>query len=208
MWWCISFLLAGREIGSFFSCGGKVLLRPEKKDTVVCLAGARSLLRPEKKRYSLLSVGCAILAITTGKKDTVVCLAGCAVVLCQFLVLAGNWQFFCCGGKFSIRPEKKGYSRLSGGCAIIIMIGKKKDIVVCLLGARFWRLRPEKKDTVVCLTGCAVVLFFVVAGNFDYDRKKNRYSCLSSLANVCIFVQPNTLLLCIFNLFFSGCNSF
>ena len=30
----------------------------------------------------------------------------------------------------------------------------------------------KKKDTVVCLTGCAVVLFFVVAGNFDYDRKK------------------------------------
>jgi hypothetical protein len=28
------------------------------------------------------------------KKDTVVCLAGCAVVLCQFLVLVGNWQFF------------------------------------------------------------------------------------------------------------------
>ena len=53
-----------------------------------------------KKRYSRLSVGCAVLAITTGKiKDTVVCLAGCTVVLCQFLVLAGNWQFFCCGGK-------------------------------------------------------------------------------------------------------------
>ena len=30
----------------------------------------------------------------------------------------------------------------------------------------------KKKDTVVCLTSCAVVLFFVVAGNFDYDRKK------------------------------------
>ena len=41
------------------------------------------------------------------------------------------------------------------------------------MGARFWRLRPEtKKDTVVCLTGCAVVLFFVEAGNFDYDQKK------------------------------------
>ncbi len=60
------------------------------------------------------------------------------------------------------------------------------------MGARFWRLRPEKKkiqssicwvrgsgnydrkkkDTVICLAGCAVVLFFVLAGNFDYDRKK------------------------------------
>jgi hypothetical protein len=61
-----------------FCCGGKVLLRPEKKVLVVCLAGARSLLRPEKKsscdRYydrkkssSRLSGGCAIV-ITTGKK--------------------------------------------------------------------------------------------------------------------------------------------
>ncbi len=30
----------------------------------------------------------------------------------------------------------------------------------------------KKKDKVVCLAGCAVVLFFVVAGNFDYDQKK------------------------------------
>ena len=52
------------------------------------------------------------------KKDTVVCLAGCAVVLCQFLVLARNWQFFCCSGKFSLRPEKKSSSSLSGGYAI------------------------------------------------------------------------------------------
>ncbi len=56
----------------------------------------RDQLRPEK-RYSRLSVGCAVLAITTRKKkDTVICLAGCAVVFCQFLVLAGKWQFFCC----------------------------------------------------------------------------------------------------------------
>ena len=32
----------------------------------------------------------------------------------------------------------------------------------------------KKKDTVVCLTGCAAVLFFVVAGNFDYDWKKKK----------------------------------
>ncbi len=32
----------------------------------------------------------------------------------------------------------------------------------------------KKTDTVVCLGGCAVVLFFVVAGNFDYDRKKKK----------------------------------
>ena len=63
-----------------------------------------------------------------------------------------------------LRPEKKKFQSS--------VWRKKKDTVVCLLGARFWRLQPEKKDTVVCLAGCAVVLFFVVAGNFDYDRKK------------------------------------
>jgi hypothetical protein len=51
----------------------KIHYDQKKKDTVVCLMGAQFWqLRPEKK-------------------DTVVCLAGCAVVLCQFLVLAGNW---------------------------------------------------------------------------------------------------------------------
>ena len=77
--------------------------------------------------------------ITTGKKnDTVVCLASCAVVsekiqssvwqvvlLCQFLVLAGNWQFFVVAGNFY-------YDR------------KKNDTVVCLAGGRSL-LRPEKK---------------------------------------------------------------
>ena len=62
----------------------------KKKDTVVCLAGARSITTG-KKRYSRLSVGCAVLAITTRKKDTVVCLAGCAVVL--FFVVAGNFDY-------------------------------------------------------------------------------------------------------------------
>ncbi len=35
---CVSFWF-WQEIGSFFCCGGKVLLRLEKKVTVVCLAG-------------------------------------------------------------------------------------------------------------------------------------------------------------------------
>ena len=66
-----------------FCCGEKFSLRPEKKDT----------LRPEKKRYSRLSNGCAVLAITTGeKKDTVICLAGCAVV--SFFGSGGKLAFF------------------------------------------------------------------------------------------------------------------
>jgi hypothetical protein len=74
------------------------------------------------------------------------------VLLCQFLVLAGNrfwlyillctWstiQLWCCvsffgsGGKkflagvrLLLRPEKKSSSRLSGGCTIVITTGKKK----------------------------------------------------------------------------------
>ena len=84
------------------------------------------------------------------KKNTVVCWQEIG----SFFVVAGNFHYDR-EKKNTLRPEKK-------------------NTRVCLMGARFWRLRPEKKDTVVCLAGCAVVLFFVVAGNFDYDRKKKK----------------------------------
>ena len=110
-----------RYVVSVFGSGGKL---------AVFLLWREIFITTGKKRYSRLSVGCAVLAITTRKKkDTVVCLAGCAVVSCQFLVLVGNWQFFCCGGEFLLRPEKK-------------------DTVICLAGARSL-LQPEKKDTIV-----------------------------------------------------------
>ncbi len=73
------------------------------------------------------------------------------MLLCQFLVLAGNRQYLCGCGKVLLRPEKKvlviylagcavvsvfgsgdydrkkkSSSRLSGGCAIAIMTGRKK----------------------------------------------------------------------------------
>ncbi len=61
----------------FFFVTGNFDYDRKKKDTVICLAGARSITTGKKIRYSRLSVGCAVLAITTGKKkDTVVCLAG------------------------------------------------------------------------------------------------------------------------------------
>ena len=85
---------------------GNFYYNRKKINPVVCLAGARSLLRPEKKRYSRLSVGCPVLAITTEKKK-IQSSVWQVVLLCQFLVLVGNWQFFCCGGKFSLQPEKK-----------------------------------------------------------------------------------------------------
>ncbi len=88
--------------------------------------------RKNKKRYSRLSGGCAII-ITTEEKKKLQSSVWRVVLLCQFLVLSGNWHFFCCGGKVLLRPEKK-------------------DTVVCLEGARSL-LRPEKKDTVICLVG-------------------------------------------------------
>ena len=100
------------EIGSLFVVAGKFYYDRKKKDTAVCLAGARSLLRPEKKS-SIYFVVAGKFYYDRKKKDTVLCLAGARSLL---------------------RPEKK--SRLSGGCAIIITTGKQKDTVVCLVGAR------------------------------------------------------------------------
>ncbi len=163
-------------------------LRPEKKDTVVCWQEIGSFFVVQeifittrkkkihydrkKKRYSRLSDGCGVLAITTGKKkDTVVCLAGCAVVL--FFVVAGNFDYdrkkkiqlsvgrklavfllrreiFITTGKKKIHYDrkKKRYSRLSDGCAVLaITTGKKKKI-----------------QSSVCW----------VRGSGDYDRKKKK----------------------------------
>ncbi len=69
------------------------------------------------------------------------------MLLCQFLVLAGNRQFFCCGGKVLLQPEKK--------------------VLFCCGGKVL--LRPEKKVLVVCLAGCTILSVF---GSGDYDRKK------------------------------------
>ncbi len=102
----------------FFCCGGKFSLRPEKKDTVVCLAVARSITTGKGKRYSRLSVGCVVLVIKT-----------------SFFVVAGIFYYdrikkgYSClsgGCAIIITTGKKRYSRLSGGCAIIIMTRKKK----------------------------------------------------------------------------------
>ncbi len=45
------------------------------------------------------------------------------MLLCQFLVLAGNRQFFCCGGKVSLRPEKKVLVVCLAGCAVESVFG-------------------------------------------------------------------------------------
>jgi hypothetical protein len=96
----------------------------KKKVPVVCLAGARFWqLRPEKKiQWSVWRV----------------------LLLCQFLVLAGNWQFFCCGGKFLLRPEKKNTVVCLAVARSFLRPENKKVLVVCLAGAQSL-LRPEKK---------------------------------------------------------------
>ena len=97
------------------------------KDTVVCLAGARSLLQAEKKKNSHLSVECAVLAITTGKKKIQLSVWQVVLLYCvSFWFWREIGSFFVVAGNFY-------YDR------------KKKDTVVCLLGAQFWRLRLEKK---------------------------------------------------------------
>jgi hypothetical protein len=64
-------------------------------------------------------------------------------MLYQFLVLMGNWQFFCCDGKFSLRPEKK---------KIQSSVWRVRD-----------QLKPEKKiQSSVCW----------MPGSGNYDRKK------------------------------------
>ena len=103
--------------------------------------------------------------ITTGKKR-------------YSRLLAGNRHFFFCGGKFSLRPEKKDTLRpekkkIQSSVCWVCGSGnydrKKKDTVVCLVGARSL-LRPEKKDTVVCLAGARSLL---------RPGKKNPVVCLA-----------------------------
>ncbi len=102
------------------------------------------------------------------QKDTVICLAGCAVVF--FFVVAGNFDY---------DQKKKIQSSVGGKLAVFLLWReiyittgkkkinydrKKKDTVVCLMGARFWRLRPKKKEiqSSVCW----------VSGSGDYNQKK------------------------------------
>ena len=188
----LAVFLLWREI--FITTGKKrYITTGKKKDTVICLMGARFWrLRPEKKKIQ--SSVCWVRGsgnYDRKKKDTVVCLTGCAVVL--FFVVAGNFDYD--------RKKKKIQSSVGGKLAffllwreIFIATGKKKRYITTekkkiQSSVRWVRgsgdYDRKKKDTVVFLTGCAVVLFFVVAGNFDYNRKKKRYSRL--LAGNCQF---------------------
>ena len=74
------------------------------------------------------------------------------VLLCQFLVLVGNRQFFCCGGKVLLQPEKKVLVVCLAVCAVVSVFGSGD-------------YDRKKKVLVVCLAGCAVVSVFGSGGN-------------------------------------------
>ncbi len=74
------------------------------------------------------------------------------MLLCQFLVLAGNRQFFYCGGKVLLRPEKKKVLVIClAGCAVVSIFGSGN-------------YDRKKKVLVICLVGCAVVSVFGSGG--------------------------------------------
>ncbi len=94
----------------------------KKKDTVICLAGARSLLRPDKKKSSRLSGGCAIV-ITTGKKSSSRLSGGCAIVITTRKK------------KVLVMVRDRYYDR------------NKKVLVICLAGARLLLFLPRVRFT-------------------------------------------------------------
>ena len=101
----------------FFCCGGKINFSS-------CLSGGLSVFGSadydrKKKSFSRLSGG-LVLAITTGKKKVpVVCLAGCAVVVLAITTGKKKVPVICLA-------KKKRYSRLSVGCAVLVITTGKK----------------------------------------------------------------------------------
>ncbi len=73
------------------------------------------------------------------------------MLLCQFLVLAGNRQFFVVAGKFYYDREKKVPVVCLAGCAVVSVFGSGD-------------YDRKKKVLVVCLGGCAVVSVFGSCG--------------------------------------------
>ncbi len=166
----------------FFCCGEKVLLRPEKKVLVVCLAGCAVVSDFGSGGKQAVVLLWRESFITTGKKVLVICLAGCAVVsvesfittgkikfqssvwqvvlLCQFLVLAGNrfWlylllctcstiQLWCCvsffgsGGKqFLVLRTDLVYNTVVWLCHFFCCGGKVTQCTMfsCAVVSVFW----------------------------------------------------------------------
>ncbi len=73
-------ITTGKNYDQKKGAGARLLLRPEKKVLVVCLAGARLLLQPEKKVLAVCLAGARSL-LQPEKKDTQICLAGAQSLL-------------------------------------------------------------------------------------------------------------------------------
>ena len=100
------------DIGSFFVVAGNFHYDRKKKVPVVCLAGVSVFGSVGKLAVFLLW---REIFITTGKKKV-------PVHYRKKKIQLSVWQV-----RDHLRPEKKRYSRLSDGCAVLaITTGKKK----------------------------------------------------------------------------------
>ncbi len=100
--------------------------------------------------------------MTGKKKDTVVCWQEIGI----FFVVAGNFHY-----DRKKRHITTGKKKIQSSVCWVRGSGnydrkKKIQSPVCWVRGS-GNYDRKKKDTVVYLMGCAVVLFFVVAGNFD-----------------------------------------
>ncbi len=115
-----------------------------------------------KKRDSRLSIGCAVLVITTGKKKRYSRLSGGLCCCVSFWFWREIGSFFVVAGKFYYNRKKKIQSSV-WRVHDHYYDRKKKDTVVCLAGAPSL-LRPEEKKRYSRLSGgCAIMSVFLVA---------------------------------------------
>ncbi len=114
---CVSFWF-WREIGSFFIVAGKFYYDPKKKSSSRLSGGLCCCV----SFWFWREIGSFF--VVAGKfyydrKKKFKSSVWRVVLLCQFLVLAGNRQFFCCVGKVLLRPEKKVQVVCLAGCAVV-----------------------------------------------------------------------------------------
>ena len=89
-------------------------------------------------------------------------------MLCQFLVLAGNRQFFCCGGKVFLRPEKKVPFVCLAGCAVVSVFGSGGKLAVFLLWRESFITTGKKKFKLSVWRVVLLCQFLVLAGNRQF----------------------------------------
>ncbi len=115
-----------------------------------------------------LSVGRAVLAITTGKKRYSRLSGGLCCCIVSVFGSGRKLAVFLLWREIFITTGKKRYSHLSGRCAINYDRKTKKiQSSVCWVRGSGDYDR-KKKDAVVCLAGCAVVSVFGSGGKLAF----------------------------------------